>query len=327
MRVLLTGAFGNIGICALEELVKQGHRVRCFDIKTKANEKIANKFLNRYRNEFGMTNEEKIEIMWGNLSSCEDVSEAVTNCDAVIHLAALIPPASELDYELTRRVNLEGTRWLISAVECLAPQAKFIFASSVAVFGNTQNLSPPRTASDKVITTDLYTWSKIWCENSIRASALNWLILRLGAALSPKIGLKNPEQFKIMFQIPLNNRIEFLHPRDAGLALANAVKNQNVWGKVLLVGGGAKCQLHQRYIIRQILENMGVGMFPDNAFGTIPYYTDWLDTTESQNLLNYQQRTFDDFIEELVRNFGWRRYLVKTLRPLVRKWILKQSSH
>ena len=39
MNVLLTGAFGNVGTSALTELLKQGHRVRCFDLRTKASEK------------------------------------------------------------------------------------------------------------------------------------------------------------------------------------------------------------------------------------------------------------------------------------------------
>ena len=39
MKVLLTGAFGNVGTSALEELLERGHQVRCFDLKTKVNEK------------------------------------------------------------------------------------------------------------------------------------------------------------------------------------------------------------------------------------------------------------------------------------------------
>jgi len=39
MNVLLTGAFGNVGLSTLEELLRQGHQVRCFDLKTRANEK------------------------------------------------------------------------------------------------------------------------------------------------------------------------------------------------------------------------------------------------------------------------------------------------
>ena len=39
-------------------------------------------------------------------------------------------------------------------------------------------------------------------------------------------------------------------------------------------------------------------MLPENAFGTEPYYVDWLDTEESQHLLNYQRYSFDDIIHD-----------------------------
>ena len=40
MRILLTGAFGNIGVKTLAELIAQGHKVRCFDTPTQANQRI-----------------------------------------------------------------------------------------------------------------------------------------------------------------------------------------------------------------------------------------------------------------------------------------------
>jgi nucleoside-diphosphate-sugar epimerase len=32
MNILLTGAFGNIGISTLKALSGRGHRIRCFDL-------------------------------------------------------------------------------------------------------------------------------------------------------------------------------------------------------------------------------------------------------------------------------------------------------
>jgi len=45
-----------------------------------------------------------------------------------------------------------------------------------------------------------------------------------------------------MFDVPLDNRMEYAHTRDVGLAMANAVSSEEVWGKILLIGGGARCQ-------------------------------------------------------------------------------------
>ncbi|MHA1245656.1 MAG: hypothetical protein ACTSP7_13965 [Candidatus Heimdallarchaeota archaeon] len=57
-KILLTGAFGNVGTSTLNELVKHNHHIRCFDIPTKRNKKKARKFKNF---------QGKIEFFWGDL--------------------------------------------------------------------------------------------------------------------------------------------------------------------------------------------------------------------------------------------------------------------
>jgi UDP-glucose 4-epimerase len=47
MRLLLTGAFGNIGSITLVELLKRGHQVRCFDVNTPANRRHAGRRLHK----------------------------------------------------------------------------------------------------------------------------------------------------------------------------------------------------------------------------------------------------------------------------------------
>ena len=76
MRVLVTGAFGNVGRSTVDELLKQGHRVRCFDLKTRANTKTARSYGDR------------IEVVWGDLRSPADLAAAVSDQDAgeVLHL-------------------------------------------------------------------------------------------------------------------------------------------------------------------------------------------------------------------------------------------------
>src|ERR1700726_3911726 len=61
MRVLLTGAFGNIGSSTLEELQKQGHQVRCFDIKQATYLRKARRLA------------KSVEVMWGDIRQKDDV--------------------------------------------------------------------------------------------------------------------------------------------------------------------------------------------------------------------------------------------------------------
>ena len=57
----------------------------------------------------------------------------------------------------------------------------------------------------------------------------------------------------------------------------------------------------------------------------IPSSLDWIDTTESQRLLNYQHHSFDDWRRERARLLGLKRYWIRALRPVYRRRMLKQS--
>jgi short-subunit dehydrogenase len=316
MKVLLTGAFGNVGKSALEELLKQGHTVRCFDLKTKANEKAARKLKGQ------------IEVVWGDLRRPQDVAAAVRDQDVVVHLAFIIPKLSvtgvesEARPDWAREINVGGTENLLEAMRSLPRPPKIIFASSLHVYGRTQDQPPPRTVADPVCPIEHYAHHKIACEQMVKASGLEWAILRFAAVLPLALRL-DPG----MFDVPLDNRMEFVHTRDVGLALANAVSSADVWGKTLLIGGGPRCQYTYRQITGRILGAMGVGMLPEEAFGSTPFCTDWLDTAESQRLLRYQQRDLGDYTREMTALLGHRRHLVRAFHPLVRRGLLKKSPY
>ena len=82
--------------------------------------------------------------------------------------------------------------------------------------------------------------------------------------------------------------------------------------------------LYREYLGR-MLEMMGIGMLPESAFGNDPYSTDWLDTEESQRLLQYQRYSFEDIMQQLTRIVGYKRHLTRLVRPAARWWILRLS--
>jgi UDP-glucose 4-epimerase len=73
------------------------------------------------------------------------------------------------------------------------------------------------------------------------------------------------------------------------------------------------------------LDAVGMGMLPDEAFTSVPFPTDWLDTSESQEVLNFQRHTLQDYIDEVVAMLGFKRHLVRLFRPLIRAWLLSKS--
>ena len=64
------------------------------------------------------------------------IERAVTaDTDSVFHLAAVVSGQAEADFDIGMRVNLDATRLLLERCRRLAAPPKFVFASSLAVFG------------------------------------------------------------------------------------------------------------------------------------------------------------------------------------------------
>jgi nucleoside-diphosphate-sugar epimerase len=243
--------------------------------------------------------------------------------EAVIHLAGVIPPGSNDAPESAREVNVDGTRNVVEACAAAAKRPRLLFASTFDVHGHTLHKPPPRKVSDPLVATDPYTEHKIAAEELVRNSGLEWSIFRFSDV--PVIGLRDPHP--IMFEIGLDNRIEALHGDDAAAALARALRTPEVWGRILFVGGGPKCQLTYREYLTRMLEAMGIGALPEEAFSKAEYATDWIDSTEAQALLRYQRRSFDDIVADVAACLGWKRRLVPVAAPVVRRAILGLSPY
>lgn len=311
MKILLTGAFGNLGMSTLHELLRQGHHVRCFVTRRNAHILTSRQFAG------------KIELFRSDLLHPADHDAAVRGQDVIIHTAYIIPPLSEDRPEFARAINVEGTRNLLAAARSQPRPPKFLFVSTFQVFGSTQHLPPPRKVTDPMHAIDHYSTHKIACEEMVRASGLEWSIYRF-CDIVP-LALRKPHP--IMYKIPLATRFELVHTYDAGLAIANGMRNEKIWGKILLIGGGPSCQVTYQEYLARMLNMMGLGMLPESAFATKPYFADWLDTEESQRLLDYQRYSFDDIVQHLTRIFGHQKQLISLVRPIARWWVLRLSPY
>jgi len=123
-----------------------------------------------------------------------------------------------------------------------------------------------------------------------------------------------------MFTVPLNNRIEFCHPDDLALAILNATKNfEAIKRNTLVISGGPEQRMFYKDMVGSILGVMGLPLPPAEKFTQEPYYLDWYDTTKSQELLNFQRKTFADYLKDYSRGLArryselfvpWMRYFV-----------------
>jgi len=325
VKILLTGAFGNLGASTLENLLlRKKHEILCFDMRNPRNEKEMER----------LSRIEKFEICWGDITDPDIVAQAVEGQECILHLAAIIPPLSEQSPDLAHRVNGEGTHNVIEAAKRQEKPPKIVFTSSITVHGNRFSEPPPRRADEPPQPTDNYTHSKVASEKDLIESGIDWTILRVGAAMpvdvlgSDSFGFGSLEY---SFGIPLEQRIEVVHPADVATAIANSTEADTA-GKILLLGGGKNCQITNRHLQTRLFEALGIGMVCEKAF-RVPkdesdyWYTDFMDTEESQRLLKFQNHTFEHYIEDLKRAFGWRRIFTKPLGPIIRRWLLRYSPY
>lgn len=311
-RVLVTGAFGTIGRWVLREMRRQGHEVSAFELDTPKGRKAARDF-------------PAVRAVWGDLRDAASVEAAVRGHDYVVHMAFILTPATELDPKGAEAVNVGGTQAVLDA--CLAQPARprLLFCSSVEVFGKNRHLPGPRRITDPVQATSVYTTQKIACEELVRASGLDHAIVRFGAVID--IALTNAHA--LMFEFPVDVRFEVLHPADAAVAVTNALSKEEVWGRgaLLLLGGGASCQTTYGAFLDSMMTTLGVGALPHEAFTLADYPSDWLDTEESQRLLQFQRHSLDDIRGQVDALLGWRKAVLPLVRPMVRRSILAKSPY
>ena len=315
--VLLTGAFGNIGAHVLSHLLAAEHRVTCLDLENDKTRKAAQALGDRVR------------VVWGDLREPQTLARGLEGVDAVIHMAAIIPPLSERNPQFATAVNVDATAGLIDAMEASSTAKRLVFASSMGVAGLEQHRrQPPLTVDLPPSPSDHYGQTKARCEELIRASGLQWSILRI-AACPPLEPSKDISQISVIFETTADGRTEFVHMDDAGLAFANAVDCYAAIGRILFIGGGTRCQTRALPFYNELLGAMGLGPLRAAKFrpGPTYFFGDWLDTRESQELLQYQRHTLEDFFAAMRRHVGPKRHLLRLVAPLANRYIEKHSPY
>jgi D-erythronate 2-dehydrogenase len=78
----------------------------------------------------------RVSVATGDLADAALIETAVTeDTDSVFHLAAVVSGQAEAEFDVGMHVNLDATRALLERCRRLARPPKFVFTSSLAVFG------------------------------------------------------------------------------------------------------------------------------------------------------------------------------------------------
>lgn len=311
-RVLVTGSCGNIGANVVGLLVQRGYAIRGIDLDTPKNRETAARW------------EAQVDMRFGSICNEALVADVVVGMDHVIHLAAIVPPATDVDQALGYSVNVVATRSIIAACETQTNPPRLTFTSTAAIWGRNDEVEGPRRADEEISPSDNYTRQKAECEAMVRGSSLDTVIFRI--AMTPPVTLGALSPF--VFDMHPDTRVEFTHPKDQALGLVNSlVVTDQVVGRTLLLGGGARNRYRYREWLNMAFDAVGLPTVPRSAFGDALFLTDWVNSEESQAILDYQRRDLQSYLEEVRRELGPARHLVERIGPGLSPVILAHSRH
>jgi len=185
---LVTGGAGFIGSNLVEELLRQGEKVRILDnFSTGKRENIAQ--IKRILHQENKSKTfEKLETIEGDVRSYHIVREAVAGVDFILHQAALPSvPRSVKDPITTNEVNVVGTLNILNAAK-ESKVKRIIYASSSSVYGDLETL--PKTEDMLPKPLSPYAVSKLagekYCQVFTRLYGLETVVLRYFNVFGPR---------------------------------------------------------------------------------------------------------------------------------------------
>ena len=107
--------------------------------------------------------DKRVSQVIGDVADRNVLTQAMTaNTGSVFHLAAVVSGQAEADFDIGMRVNVDSTRTLLELTRTLPAPPKFVFTSSIAVFGGAL---PAILPDDQILTPQgSYGAQKAMCE-------------------------------------------------------------------------------------------------------------------------------------------------------------------
>lgn len=220
----MTGATGFVGSFLAEELLKNGHSVRCLVRKESNLRWIADL---------------DIECHYGSLSDKDSLKRGLAGCDTVIHVAGVTKARTEAEYY---KGNYEGTKNLVDAcIDSDGKIKKFVNISSQAAVGPSPTIIPiDETHTPNPLT--YYGKSKLAGEEYVLASKdkLKVLNLRPPAVYGPRetdiLEFFRTVKFGIIPQLGgVNKYLSLIHVKDLVRGIIMALNSKKTPGKTYFI--------------------------------------------------------------------------------------------
>ena len=132
MRIVITGGAGFLGSRLARKLLERG---KLTDARG-ATREIRSLVLLDIAPPSAPLDDARVTTIAGDLADPAVIERAIAaDTDSVFHLAAVVSAQAEAEFDVGMRVNLDATRTLLERCRRLSAPPKFVFASSLAVFG------------------------------------------------------------------------------------------------------------------------------------------------------------------------------------------------
>lgn len=167
MNILITGGAGFLGARLARTLLAAG----TFSLRGAAPRRLEQVVLaDRGPAPADLLADPRVRSVQGDLIELvQQRALPAAGTDAVFHLAAAVSGECEADFDLGMRSNLDTTRALLDACRALGNSPVFVFASSLAVFGQPPGQPPLGTMRDDTLPTPQgsYGIQKFICEQLV----------------------------------------------------------------------------------------------------------------------------------------------------------------
>lgn len=248
MYILVTGGAGFIGSNLTDELLAQGVSVRILD----------NFSTGKYQNL--PQDHPCLEIIEGDIGDAELVKQAAEGVDVIVHLAAVASVQASVDDPVgTHKTNFDGTLNVLEAARHCGVE-RIIYASSAAVYGDTQELPVKETTAKKPMTP--YAADKLAGEYYLdfyhREFGLKYCAFRFFNIYGPRQDPSSPYSGVISI---FTNRIsqgqpiiiygdgqqtrDFVFVKDLVTVLLGAINKEDLTAHVANVGSGKATSLNE----------------------------------------------------------------------------------
>ncbi len=306
--IFITGSTGNMGWAGFQELYKRKDR---FDLRLLARDSRKNhKMLDKY------TDDPSVQVIWGDLTSYDDVLRGVTGADYVLHVGGMVSPAADYYPEKTLKVNVAAAENIVKAVLAQPDRdnIKVVYIGSVAQYGDR---NPPYHWGDAdepqvPAKYDMYALSKIRSEKVFAEAGLkNWVSLRQSGILYPGIlKVVNPTAF----HVPVRGVLEWATIEDSGRLLAQVCEDwvpDEFWNKAYNISSGEQYRMTNYEFESRLLAGLGLPgpekVFEPQWFATRNFHGMWYtDADVLEDYLHFRANIpMDEYFATMKSKLPW----------------------